>query len=92
MEIGYCRLGIRKICHRLPRSFRNVISHPIDEILNLAPLDPGVENGPDLELGQAVHVERRRNGFDATRESIGHMWLQEADVEDRMDMHGRWET
>ena len=41
----------------MPRSVGNVVSHPINKIMNLAPSDPGVKNFADLELGQAVHVE-----------------------------------
>ena len=89
MEISYCGPGIIKICHRLPRSLRNIVSHPIYKILNFAPSDPRVENVADFKLGQTVHLDGRRDLLDTAGERVGHMRLQEADVEDRMDMHGR---
>ena len=88
MKIDCSRPGIGKVGNRLPRSFRDVVSYPIDKIVQLAPTDLGVQNLSDLEF----HMEGGRSSHDATREFVGDMWLQHADVEDRMDEHGRREV
>ena len=89
MKIRYCRLGIRQIRHRLPRSLRNIVPDPIDKVPDLPPQNLGVQNFADLELQEAIHVERRGDFLDSARERVCHMRLQEADVEDRVDVHGR---
>ena len=88
MKIRYYRLGIRQIRHRLPRSLRNIVPDPIDKVPDLPLEDLGVENFADLELREAIHVEGRGNFLDSAWERVRHMRLQEADVEDRMDVHG----
>ena len=87
MEISYCRLGIGKICNRLPRSIRNVVTDPIDEVLDLAAADLGVENLANFELRQTVHLDGKGNALNAAKKRVGHMGLQKADVEDWMDIH-----
>ena len=76
----------------LPKSFRDVVSYPIDKIVQLASTDLGVQNLTDLKFRETVHMEGGRSGHDATKEFVGDMRLQEADVEDRMDKHGRREV
>ena len=88
MKIRYCRLGIRQIFHRLPQSLRNIVPDPIDKVPDLPPEDLGVQNFADLEPREAIHVERGGNLFDSARERVRHMRFQEADMEDKMNVHG----
>ena len=85
MKISYCRLGIRNICNRVPRSLRYVVPYPIYQILNFSTTDPGVENLANFKLRQSVHLDGKGNALNAARKRVGHMWLLEADVEDGMD-------
>ena len=87
MKSRYCKVGIGKIRYRLPRLLRFVVSHPIDKIPDLAAEDLGAENFSDLKLRKTVDVDGRGNLFDAAWERVGHMRLQKADVEDRVDVH-----
>ena len=87
MKISYCRRGIGKICNRLPRSFRYIVPDPIDEILDFAAADLGVENLMIFELRQTVHLDGKGDSLNAAKKRVGHMRLQEADVEDGMDVH-----
>ena len=59
------RLGIRQILHRLPRSLRNIVPDSIDKVPDLPPEDLGVQNFADLELREAIHVERRGDFLDS---------------------------
>lgn len=68
--------------------FRLVVSHPIDKVVDLAPKDLGVQNLADLELRKAVHLDGRGNLLDSIGKRVRHMRFQEADVEDRMNVHG----
>ena len=88
MKIRYCRLCIFQILHKLARSLRNVVPDPIDKVPDLPPEDLGVQNFADLELREAIHVERGGNLLDSARKRVRHMRFQEADMEDRMDVHG----
>ena len=88
MKIRYCRLGIFHILHRLPRSLQNIVTDPIDKVPDLPLEDLGVQNFADLKLREAIHVERRGNFFDPARERVRHMRFQEADMEDRINVHG----
>ena len=87
VEIINCRLGIRQILYRLPRSFRDIVAFPVDEILDPAPSDAGVQNLSNFKLWKTVHMEGSRGVHVAAREGIGNMGLQEDDVENRMDLH-----
>ena len=88
MKIRYCRLCICQILHRLPRSLRNVVPDPIDKVPEIPLEDLGVQNFADLELREAIHVERGGGFLDSARERVRHMRLQEADMEDRMNVPG----
>ena len=87
MKISYCRLGIGKICNRLPTSLRYVVPYPIDQILYFSATDPGVENLANFELWKSVHLDGKGNALNAARKRVGHMWLQKADMEYWMDVH-----
>ena len=87
MKGSYCKFGIGKIRYRLPRLLGFVVTHPIDKIPDLASEDLGAENFSDLELRKTVDVDGRGNLFDAAWERVGHMRLQKADMEDRVDEH-----
>ena len=89
MKIRYCRLDIFQILHRLPRSLRNIVPDLIDKVPDLPLEDLGVQNFADLELREAIHVQRGGNFLDSARERVRHVRFQEADMEDRMNVHGR---
>ena len=44
------RAGVGNVVGRFPRSFRLVVAHPIDEVLQLAALESGIEDRINLEL------------------------------------------
>ena len=88
MEVGNCHRSIGKICSRLPRSVGNIVSDPIDEIQEFAPSDLGVQNCPNLKLWKPVHLDGVRGRLDASRDCIGNVGFEEADMEDWMDVHG----
>ena len=88
MKIRYSRVGICQILHRLPRALRNIVPDPIDKVPDLPPEDLGVQNFADLELREAIHVERGGNLLDSARERVRHMRFQEVDMEDWMNVHG----
>ena len=73
MKISYCRMGIGKICNRLLRSLIYVVPYPIDEILDLAAADPGVENLTNFELWQTVHLDGKGDSLDAARKRCASM-------------------
>ena len=77
-----------KIFCRFPGSFRYVVAHPIDEVEQLVAPQFRIEYFANLELLQPVHLDGQGNLHDASSEFVFHMWLQQADVEDRMDLHG----
>ena len=64
-------MGIFEIVGRLPSTFRNVGSHPIDEVEELAVPDLGVKDRLNLKFQESVHVERGRSGHDAAGEHVG---------------------
>ena len=88
MKIRYCRLGICQILHRLPRALKNIVLDPIDKVPDLPPEDLGAQDFADLELREAIHVERGGNFLDSARERVRHVRFQEADMEDRMNVYG----
>ena len=73
----------------MPGPLRIIVTDPIYQILKLASVELGVQNLLDLELGKTVHVEGGGDLLDSAWEFVCHMWLQKADVEYRMDVHGR---
>ena len=44
------RAGVGNVVGRLPRSFRRVVAHPIDEVLQLSAPESGIEDRINLEL------------------------------------------
>ena len=88
MKIRYCRLCICHILHRLPRSLRNIVPDPIDKVPDLLPEDLGVQDFTDLKLREAIHVERGGNFLDSAKELVRHVRFQEADMEDKTNVHG----
>ena len=68
--------------------FRLVVSYPIDKVEDLAPEDLGGENFVDLELRKAVHLDGRGDFLHSVGKRVCHMWLQKADVEYGMNLHG----
>ena len=88
MEICDRVSSIAHVVGRFPRSLRFIVPDPIDKIKDLAPHDLRVEDRGHLIFRRAVHNDRRRRRHDTTRECIGTVWLQEADVEDGMEFDG----
>ena len=66
-----------------------IVADPIHEVEEFAAPKLGVEDLVNLELGKAIHLSGQGRGHDTARERVCHMQLQQADVEDRMDLHGR---
>ena len=58
------------------------VSYPIDEIQEFAPSDLGVQDCPNLKLWKPVHLDGVRSRLDASRDCIGYIRFQEADMED----------
>ena len=50
MILYYSRAGVGNVVDRFLRSFRLVVAHPIDEVLQLAPPESGIEDRINLEL------------------------------------------
>ena len=48
MKLCDSRAGVGNVVGRFPRSF--VVAHPIDEVLQLAPPESGIEDRINLEL------------------------------------------
>ena len=84
--------GIGHICHRLPRYLGLIVAHPIDQVLKFAVKISGIEDFLDLKFRKAIHLDWERGGHDAIRERVRHMRFQEADMEHRMDVHGRGQS
>lgn len=78
-----------KIFCGLPGSFRHVVAHPIDEVEQLPSPEFRIEYFANLELLHPVHLDGQGDLHDASPEHVSHMWLQQADVEDRVDLHRR---
>ena len=76
-----------KIYCGLPGSLGHVVAHPIDEVEQLAAPEFRIQYFANLELLQPVHLDGQGNLHDASAERIFDMWLQQADVEDRMNLH-----
>ena len=92
MEICDRSRRIGDILNRLPSSLRRIVAHPIHQILEFSAAETKVEDRIDLKLRQTVHLDGRRGHHDTTRECVGHMRLQQADMEHRMDMHCGWKV
>ena len=91
MEIRNGICGVCKIRRGFPSAFGLVVTHPIHQIKKFAASKFGVEDRMDLKLRKAIHLDRQGDLHDTTREGVWHMQLQQADMEDRMDMHGGWQ-
>ena len=79
-----------KVVGGFPRSLVDVVTDPVDKIVQLPVPELGVEDRLNLKLRDPIDVERWRCSYDAAWELVWNMGLQEADVENRMDLHGRW--
>ena len=58
MKLCDGRAGVDNVVGRFPRSLRFVVAHPIDEVLQLVPLESGIEDRINLELRKTIHLER----------------------------------
>ena len=90
MKIINCQLGMSKVVGRFPRSVVYVVADPIHEVVQFPVPKFGVEDRLNFEFWDVVHMDGQRGGHDAARERVGHVGLQEADVEYIMNLHGRW--
>ena len=79
-----------KVVGRSPRSLIHVVTDPVDKIVQLPVPEPRIKDRLNLELGNTIHVERKSRSDDAAWKLVWNMGLQEADVENRMDVHRRW--
>ena len=77
-----------KVAGRFPRSFIHVVTDPVDKIVQLPVPEPRIKDRLNLELGNTIHVERKSRSDDAAWKLVWNMGLQEADVENWMDVHG----
>ena len=75
----------------LPGLLQMIVADPIHEVDQLPAPELGVEDLVNLELGKAIHLSGQGRGHDTARERVRHVQLQQADVEHRMDLHGRWQ-
>ena len=75
-----------KIVGRFPRPLQGVVSHPIDEGPELATPESEIEDIINVQLMSLVHLDRLRDLHDSARERVCHMWLEEANMEDWMNM------
>ena len=87
MEIRNGICGVGKIRRWFPSALGLVVTHPIHQIVEFVASKFGVEDRMDLKLKKAVHLDRQGDLHDTTQEGVWHMQLQQADVEDWMDMH-----
>ena len=76
-----------KVVGGFPRSLIHVVTDPVDKIVQLPVPELRIKDRLNLELGNTIHVERRRRIDDAAWKLVWNMGLQEADVENRMDVH-----
>ena len=88
MIFSNCFAGMRNVLSRMPRAVRDIVSNPAQKIMQLAAPKSRIEDRIDLELKHTVHVDGRRDLHDSIGGRVRHVWLQEADMENRMDVHG----
>ena len=89
MECSNLQICVDDILGRLPRLVVKVVTDPIDLVEQLAPQNLGAKDLVNRELGKAIHGAGQGRRHDTARERVRHMRLQQADVEHRMDFHGR---
>ena len=87
MEICDRVSSIVHVVGRFPRTLRFIVPDPIDEVKEPAPHELGIQNCGHLMVWRAVHNDRRWRRHDTTREGVGMVRLEEADVEDGMEFH-----
>ena len=88
MVVGDHVSRVCQVLRRLPRTFRFVVADPIHQVKQLATQEFGIEDLRHLTFWCAVHNDWRRRRHDTTGERVGIMWLQKADVENRVDLDG----
>ena len=91
MKLVDCERGVSQVDSWLPGVLRVIVADPIHEVVQLAVPKLGVEDLVNLELGKPVHLSGQGRGHDTARERGGHVQLQQADMEHRMDLHGAWQ-
>jgi hypothetical protein len=82
-------LGIREIFGWFPCSARDGPVLPVDEVLKLAAADPGIQDRFDFKFIVTVDSDWWRRVLDTAGDIVRMEGLEEADVEHRMDLHGR---
>ena len=92
MECRNRQICVDDILGRLPGLVDGVVTDPIDLVEQFAPQNLGAEDLVNPELGKPVHLDGQGRRHDTARECVRHMRLQQADMEHRMDFHGRRQT
>ena len=82
-------LGVREMFGWFPRSTRDRPVLPVNEVLDLAVTDTGVQDCFDFEFFLAVDDDWWRRILDTARDIVGMEGLEKRDVEHGMDLHGR---
>jgi hypothetical protein len=82
-------LGVREMFERLPRSTRDWPILPMNEVLELAVADTGVQDCLDFKLFLAVDDDWWRRILDTAGDIVRVEGLEKRDVEHGMDLHGR---
>ena len=68
---------------------RCIVAHPIHEVLKFAAPKSRIHDSLHLKLRYTIHLDRRWDVHDTSRESLGQMWLEETHMENMMDFYGR---
>ena len=77
MKLPDCERGVSQVDSWL----RVIVADPIHEVVQLAAPKLGVEDLVNLELGKPVHLTGQGRGHDTARERVGHVQLEEADMD-----------
>lgn len=82
-------LGVREMFGWFPRSTRDRPVLPVNEVLDLAVTDTGVQDCLDFEFFLAVDDDWWRGILDTAGDVVGMEGLEKRDVEHGVDLHGR---
>ena len=89
MELGDGLGGVRQMFRGLPGSLVRSVSKPMNEVLQSAVANAGIQDFLDFPLHIVCDLHRRWRRLYSTREAILSMRLEERYVEHRMDAHLR---
>ena len=89
--ICICICIVQSIC-RLPRLVRCIVSNLVHQVFQLPPVETRIEDRINFKLFHTVHLDGWRRGHDPTWKFIRHMWLQEADMKNRVNLNSTWQV